>query len=136
MPSRTPTHTENEIEPVYLDLGNRYGYYSHYPGADPIIYIHEFLLAVGNEFLKRLVYQRLLEFHRSIPPDSWQRGFPFIRYFGELEACEDCPFQFEPPQTLLKEEAVMMLSTFTRSAGSELEITAWRVKLNKFRLIG
>jgi hypothetical protein len=129
MPSRTPTLSE--IEPVYLDLGNRYGYYSHYPGADPIIYIHEALLAAGNELLKRLVYQRLIEFHRSIPADSWQRGFPFIRYFGELEACEDCPVP-----VLLKEEAVMMLSTFTRSPGADMEITTWQVKFNKFRLIG
>lgn len=121
--------SEPKIEPVYTDLGNRLGFYSNYPGADPVIYLNSFLM-VGIDLLKRTVYRRLLEFHNSIPADSWQRGFPFIKYFGELEPPVSWP-------ELLSAETIMTLGTFTRSPGSERQqITTWRVKVDRFKLIG
>jgi len=116
-----------EILPVFMDLGNRLGFYYFYPGAAPVIYMHEFLL-VGNDLLRRAVYRRLMEFHESIPPDSWQRGFPFFMYYGDLEPPVSWP-------QVLPEESVMMLSCFTRSPGSG-QVTTWQVRIDKFRLMG
>jgi hypothetical protein len=142
--------------PEFFDYPTGYGAYFNIPPHPPQIHLNRLLLLQNKDCtLLDMVYQALLDYHRSIPLDSFERVRPFIRYYEELQPVEvEAPAlpRFKHPhlhsqargnlyivgRAMLPEEAVMMLSTFTRSPGSDSpRITAWRVKVrNKFRLIG
>lgn len=69
--------------PFYADTGNSRGFYCILPGYPSYVCLNENLLE-GSEEVHRLVYQVLIDYHLSVPPDSKIRVFELVRYFEEL----------------------------------------------------
>jgi hypothetical protein len=78
-----------EVETVYIDLLDGYGYYCSRHGEAPFICLGNALLNAEDDAFHQEVHRRLLEYHRSIPMDSIYRLFTLVTYYEDLAPVEE-----------------------------------------------
>jgi hypothetical protein len=78
-----------EVETVYIDLLDGYGFYCARPGEDAFICLDNSLLEAEDDSFHQEVHRVLLEHHRSIPMDSIYRLFTLVTYYEDLAPVEE-----------------------------------------------
>lgn len=73
-----------EIKIIYYDLTGSLGFYRSQPQEAPYICLSTKLLNHQDEEMHQIVFETLLEKHRSIPLDSPYRLFPMRTYYETL----------------------------------------------------
>jgi hypothetical protein len=76
--------SSKEIKILYYDLTGSLGFYRCQPQQAPYICLSTKLLDHQDEEMHQIVFETLLEQHRSIPLDSPYRLFPMRTYYETL----------------------------------------------------